>query len=747
MSEEKFGRYLIKSEIGRGGMATVILAYDPRFERDVAIKVLPREFLHDAQFRARFEREAKTVALLEHPAIVPVYDFGDEEGQPYIVMRYMSGGSLADRMHQGAISTSEVIQIFTRLGPALDAAHARGIIHRDLKPGNILFDQYGNAFLSDFGIARMAQATGTTLTGGNILGTPAYMSPEQVSGDKEIDGRSDIYAMGVILYQLLTGNAPYQATTPARVMMMHILDPVPDIRQALPNLPQGIAHTIIKAMAKEPGERYQTMSEMSDAMVSALAEPITPSRGIPADATLVSTSKTEMKTSVKAPQKTAIAPREGQPKASRTISMLPAALIGLALIAFITVVGVGGFIYLQTRNAQATQNAAVALAGNTPSLTAPTRPSDTPLAEAGEPALSTNTSAPEPTGTEAEVAAGDPSSATPEATSTHTPEPSPTQPEQPSALTVGGADKIAFISNRDVWVANLDGSELTQLTQDGAAKNRLQWLPDGSGLVYIQGKCAKTVSLEKTIDVITCFETAAYFDDFAVSPDASQVAITLDHEYLYIVPFDNERLSQVRFRNDLIPLGTCEYFAPYGPFQFKDVQWSKDSALLAMVIGAPVSGRVQDIIEVRNFSACAQIPSRVGVQFPTNFFTMKGYSQQPYILNFGWDGEALFALTGIVRNGGFGDLYIYNTVNNWADLEVNPVGGICCYRDPSWSPDGRYLTFAYQAISQLNKIEIYVVPYGSFRTGEVFQPLPLPEELFSIRDESPQPVLRPAPNP
>jgi serine/threonine protein kinase len=122
-------------------------------------------------------------------------------------MRYMSGGSMSERINQGPISLEETVQLFNRLAPALDVAHAKGIIHRDLKPGNILFDQYGNAFLSDFGIARLAQSSGATLTGGNILGTPAYMSPEQVQGDKEIDGRSDLYSMGVILYQMLTGTA------------------------------------------------------------------------------------------------------------------------------------------------------------------------------------------------------------------------------------------------------------------------------------------------------------------------------------------------------------------------------------------------------------------------------------------------------------------------------------------------------------------------------------------------------------
>ena len=144
MNPEKIGRYEIKCELGRGGMATVYEAYDPRFEREVAVKVLPREMLHDPQFRTRFEREAKTIAMLEHPAIVPVYDFGEESGQPYFVMRYMMGGSLSDRLRKGPLSIQEAARILSRLAPALDSAHSKGIIHRDLKPGNILFDKDGN---------------------------------------------------------------------------------------------------------------------------------------------------------------------------------------------------------------------------------------------------------------------------------------------------------------------------------------------------------------------------------------------------------------------------------------------------------------------------------------------------------------------------------------------------------------------------------------------------------------------------
>ncbi len=265
MASEKIGRYIIKSELGRGGMATVYHAYDPNFERDVAIKVLPAAFLHDPQFRVRFEREAKMIALLEHPAIVPVYDYGEEDGQLYLVMRYMPGGSLSEKLNQGTLLPSEVVHIIARITSALDQVHARGIIHRDLKPGNILFDQYGEAYLSDFGIARLTEAT-TTLTGAAIVGTPAYMSPEQARGDLDIDGRSDLYAVGAIIFQMLSGKLPYESTTPLGLAMKHITDPVPSINEVRPDLPPTFNRLIETAMAKDRLQRFQTGQELASAL-------------------------------------------------------------------------------------------------------------------------------------------------------------------------------------------------------------------------------------------------------------------------------------------------------------------------------------------------------------------------------------------------------------------------------------------------------------------------------------------------
>lgn len=265
MNGTKIDRYELKSELGRGGMATVYLAWDPRFERNVAIKLLPRQFLHDPTFRARFQREARMIAQLEHTAIVPVYDFGEHEEQPYLVMRFMDGGTLADLLANGPVPTQQAAFILQRIASALDYAHSRGIIHRDLKPGNILFDNQQNAYLGDFGIAKLAQAT-TTFTGSAIIGTPAYMSPEQVHGDKEIDGRSDIYTLGVILFEMLTGEMPYRAKTPAQLLMAHVLQPVPRILETKADLPLSCDMLIRQAMAKNRDERFSTARQMAEAL-------------------------------------------------------------------------------------------------------------------------------------------------------------------------------------------------------------------------------------------------------------------------------------------------------------------------------------------------------------------------------------------------------------------------------------------------------------------------------------------------
>jgi serine/threonine protein kinase len=261
MAASLFGRYEIRQELGRGGMAQVYLAYDPTFRRQVAVKVLPPHYLENPLLRARFEREARLIATIEHPAIVPVYDFGEQDGQLYLVMRYMSGGSLVSLIRQGPFSLSKAAEMLSLLAPALDAVHARGIVHRDLKPGNILLDSFGNPALSDFGIAHFSEAT-VDLTGAAVIGTPAYMSPEQVRAEIALDGRSDIYSLGIILYEMLTGRQPYQAATPMSIAMRHLTDPVPEIRRHRPDLPVTLQSVLDRALAKDRDQRYPRAADL-----------------------------------------------------------------------------------------------------------------------------------------------------------------------------------------------------------------------------------------------------------------------------------------------------------------------------------------------------------------------------------------------------------------------------------------------------------------------------------------------------
>lgn len=255
MAEHSIGRYQVKNKLGEGASAVVVRAHDPVFERDVAVKVLHRRLSQDATLRQRFLREVRTIAVLEHPTIVPIYDAGFDDGYLYLVTRLMEGGNLAGRIQQGSLSPREIEVIIERVGAALDAAHAKGMIHRDVKPENILFDRYGQVYLSDFGVVKLADSH-NTLTTDQWIGTPAYMSPEQVRGQGTLDGRCDIYALGVVLFEMLTGELPYQADTAMSLAMKHVMEPVPRLKDRARVLPGAWQRVINKALAKRPGRRY-----------------------------------------------------------------------------------------------------------------------------------------------------------------------------------------------------------------------------------------------------------------------------------------------------------------------------------------------------------------------------------------------------------------------------------------------------------------------------------------------------------
>jgi serine/threonine protein kinase len=263
---KQLGQYEIIDEIGRGGMATVYRARQSSINRVIAIKVLPPQFMHDPSFFERFKREVDVIAHLEHPHILPIYDYGEVDGLPFIAIRYLGGGSLADRLHAGPMPLDALEKPLAQIADALDHAHRRGVIHRDLKPANILLDEQNNAYLTDFGIARVLNSS---LTGSAIIGTPAYMSPEQAHG-MDVDGRADVYSLGVVLFQMITGREPFEAPTPVAVLLKHISEPMPLARSLRDDIPPTVDAVIQKATAKTPESRFQTATALAEAYRAAL---------------------------------------------------------------------------------------------------------------------------------------------------------------------------------------------------------------------------------------------------------------------------------------------------------------------------------------------------------------------------------------------------------------------------------------------------------------------------------------------
>ena len=679
---KKVDRYEIKSELGRGGMATVYLGYDERFEREVAIKLLPAEFLHDPQFSVRFNREAKIIATLEHPAIVPVYDVGEENGLPYFVMRYMDGGSLADLLEKGNLSVKESARIVNAIAPALDEAHSRGIVHRDLKPANILFDHAKQPYLSDFGIAKISGSQ-TNVTGSAIIGTPAYMSPEQAQG-KEVDGRSDLYALGAIVYRMLSGAHPYEGDTPMSMAIRHITDPTPDILKEKPDLPIAASNFIYRAMAKDPEERFQTAAEFAEALNA-----------------IANDDRAGFEKTMASKTRKIIPVKQGQQKKKKSWMIAATAVIALGGLGLLS-----KFIFAADVAAQPATPTAGALAAVPATETA--LPPASPTAEASPSLIPAPTLEPTP--------AGPP--------------------------IIGGADKVAFVGNNNIWLMNVDGSDLEQLTTDGAQKTKLQWLPDGNTLIYLVGKCVQTMDVAADrVDILTCFEQAEYFDAFQISPSGKQIAVSLNRE-LYLVPFDLETFKTLRTRNDLAAMGGCYY----EDTAVKDVRWSNDEQRLSVVFMDVAGGRNIDTIRIVDISNCINgVFDRID-EFPAQRFTMSSYnSGAPTIPSFDWDGGDLYLLNTDKRNDGFGYWYSYNERTH-KSVQLDPAQTTCCYRDAHWSPDGSRLMVAFQDIrlGADAPIELYYLVYGTLEAGGTYTPIKMPEGFFANRKESPQFALRPA---
>lgn len=266
---QQFGRFQILGALGRGGMASVYRAYEPRLDREVALKVLSSDLTVQEGFAERFEREARLIAKLEHPNIVPVYASGIEEDTPWISLRFVPGGSLQDRLENNPPFRAEGIEIFRAVASGLDFAHRAGVLHRDIKPQNVLVGTEGAVYLADFGIARLLEGNTAQTAVGSVLGTPQYMAPEQAEG-KPLTAACDRYAFAVMLYRWLAGQVPFDADTPFAVLLKHIQSPIPV--DPLEQYPEAVTHVLMKGMAKQPEDRWDTCIEMMDRLAAAMGD-------------------------------------------------------------------------------------------------------------------------------------------------------------------------------------------------------------------------------------------------------------------------------------------------------------------------------------------------------------------------------------------------------------------------------------------------------------------------------------------
>ena len=263
------GRYRLEAKLGSGGMSTVYLAKDETLDRPVAVKVMHREMSEQAEQLERFRQEARAVAKISHPNVVSVIDAGEDGGYPYIVFEYVEGETLKQRIARiGALDIQEAIAYAIEIARGLSIAHGRNLVHRDIKPQNVLIDDEGRAKLTDFGISRQLEQAGMTATG-RVLGTTDYVAPEQAMGHGA-DPRSDIYSLGVVLYEMLVGQVPFHADSQVGVAMKHVNEELPDVQRRRPEVSAAVALVVERSTAKKPDERYQNVGEMMDDLSTAL---------------------------------------------------------------------------------------------------------------------------------------------------------------------------------------------------------------------------------------------------------------------------------------------------------------------------------------------------------------------------------------------------------------------------------------------------------------------------------------------
>lgn len=659
MPLERVGRYQIIAEIGRGRMGVVHHASDPRFRRDMAVKVLARELADEEGFWGRFKRTTRTIIVLGHPTIVPVYDFGEHDGCPYLAMRYMAGGSLTGRIAEGLLSPVEAAVILTRVSWALDSAHAQGIIHGNIKPENILFDQDNEAFLSDFGLVPLAESFLKTTDHG-IVGTPAYMAPE-LARPEAFSPLTDIYALGVMLFEMLTGRQPYRAQTPIGVLMAHAEQPIPDICQLQPHLPQSVQAIIARAIAKAPTRRYDAAQQMAEDLRAAVAllepkeEPDAESPEVDAAPPTVGSIPT---TQIATPP----ARRERPPTLSWSgVKMLWIGFkplwIGAVAVCAVLSVGV----------------AALAGAFRDGALTAVARPTEATL---GQAAMHEG------------LTEGSPGGAPSEPSSRRT---AVSEEEE----LVGGASVgwLAFQSSRDgdmdIYVMAIPiGEDITSgpatavsgptnLTDNAAEDWAPVWSPDGAWIAYQSNQDGNSEIYvipapgEDHTDPINLTHDAAYDGFPAWSPDGDQIAFQSDRDgnseiYIMSVPSEDG--------DDAEPIRLTENPAYDGlPV------WSPDGGYVAFETDRDGNGEI--------YIVPAPSGPGEGVPDPVNLTGNPANDWKPI-----WSPDGEWIAFESDRDGNW-EIYLMPAPDRPDADPINLTQHAAADQDPAWSSDGTQLAF------------------------------------------------------
>ncbi len=485
------GPYRIIEQLGQGGMATVYKAYHAALDRYVAIKALHPAFGEDQSFLSRFQREARLVAKLEHPNIVPVYDYSEHEGRPYLVMKFIEGDTLKARLAEGPLSSAEIEKTVTAVGSALAYAHKQGILHRDIKPSNVLVANDGQLYLADFGLARIAQSGESTLSSDMIMGTPQYISPEQAMGKKELDEGTDIYSFGVMIYEMVVGQVPFNADTPFSIIHDHIYSPLPLPRSINPKVPESVERVLLKALAKERSDRYPDV----DFLVSAFKEAWI-AAGVPMQGTAITMRPGQLKGSASG-AKTVAAKSPGK----KRVSPWPFIAGGILLI-----IGCLFVLYV-LRNDRLLRTNASATAMALVQVKSPI----TPVPATASSPNATSSASLEPTVAATEV----PAVATAQTAFNQ----NPSDPN--AALSLSLADWDAGQTQQSVeplaTAANLAGSSNTQFFSSAGDqfKQRQAWLP--AAAMYLRAIKALGFGAKPSQDLVNNYHQAIY--QASVQPD------------------------------------------------------------------------------------------------------------------------------------------------------------------------------------------------------------------------------------